>query len=434
MMLAKLGYAPEQYNPNFWILLHGVYIAWWLIGLGEPTFEQFMYLYSISKQHWSFGWVQDNCRMAKERGYFIGHKPSTQKSWRNKWCLAYGDWDCSPRKTVTKHIPTHFQFIDSTSSNHLLSFIDPYFDYNQIMVHETTKQGPLSSLKECPTQQSTQLSSKISWGHNICPDASQRLMKWAIELSQYNLFYRSKTAIKAQVLADFVIEFTPTAEEEKLVIKNKENSKVDDTSFADLDLPKDMWQLCAITLGLPTSNNEVEYEPLLAELRLAKELLIKKLAIYSNSQLITNQASGEYMAKHPRMVKYLDNVQELLKEFPTFTIQQIPRAKNTHVDALASLGLALDTQFKCSILIKHHYQPSIEEIEQVDSMRIDEDPSGQGTIINYLANGNLPMNRVRQSMVRYGKGKHTSKGMSNNTSTITGNNNNTGTNKSNTKH
>ncbi|CAL8133940.1 unnamed protein product [Prunus armeniaca] len=77
MMLAKLGYAPGQYNPNFWLLLHGVYIAWWLVGLGEPTFEQFMYLYSISKQQGSFGWVQANCRKAKERGYFIGHKPST---------------------------------------------------------------------------------------------------------------------------------------------------------------------------------------------------------------------------------------------------------------------------------------------------------------------------------------------------------------------
>ncbi|CAL8152762.1 unnamed protein product [Prunus armeniaca] len=31
-------------------------------------------------------------------------------------------------------------------------------------------------------------------------DASQRLMKWAIELSQYDLIYRLKTAIKAQAL------------------------------------------------------------------------------------------------------------------------------------------------------------------------------------------------------------------------------------------
>ncbi|CAL2226479.1 unnamed protein product [Prunus armeniaca] len=36
------------------------------------------------------------------------------------------------------------------------------------------------------------------------PNASQRLMKWAIELSQYDLLYRPKTAIKAQALADFV--------------------------------------------------------------------------------------------------------------------------------------------------------------------------------------------------------------------------------------
>ncbi|CAL8136887.1 unnamed protein product [Prunus armeniaca] len=113
MMLAKLGYAPGQYNPNFWLLLHGVYIAWWLVGLGEPTFEQFMYLYSISKQQGTFGWVQANCRKAKERGYFIGHKPSTQKSWRNRWCLAYGDWECPLGKTVSRHIPTHFQSIGS---------------------------------------------------------------------------------------------------------------------------------------------------------------------------------------------------------------------------------------------------------------------------------------------------------------------------------
>ncbi|CAL9022627.1 unnamed protein product, partial [Prunus brigantina] len=163
------------------------------------------------------------------------------------------------------------------------------------------------------------------------PDASQRLMKWAIELSQYDLLYRPKTAIKAQALADFVAEFTPSAEEEKLDSKKKESSRADKTS-TEPDQPRDMWQLCvdgalnqkgagagvviitpdgtlleqAIRLGFPTSNNEAEYEALLAGLRLAKELSIKKLAIYSDSQLITSQTSGEYMAKHPRMILYLD--------------------------------------------------------------------------------------------------------------------------------
>ncbi|CAL8136495.1 unnamed protein product [Prunus armeniaca] len=231
------------------------------------------------------------------------------------------------------------------------------------------------------------------------PDASQRLMKWATELSQYDLLYRSKTAIKAQALADFVVEFTSTAEEEKMVTKSKE--KAYDTSPTDSNLPNNMWQLHvdrasnhkgagagviivspdgtlleqAITLGFFASNNKAEYEALLAGLHLAKELSIKRLAIYSHSQLITNQASGEYMAKHPRMVQYLDKVQGILKEFLTFTIQQVLWAGNTHADALASLGLVLDTQFRHYIPVEHFDRPSIEEIEPIDSMQIDEDPS-----------------------------------------------------------
>lgn len=109
----------------------------------------------------------------------------------------------------------------------------------------------------------------------------------------------------------------------------------------------------AIILGCPTLNSEPKYEALLVELRLAKELSIKRLAIYSDFKLITNQASGEYMKKHPRMIQYVDKVQELLKAFPTFTIQQVPRAENTHADAMTSLGSTLDTQFRRSIPVEH---------------------------------------------------------------------------------
>ena len=34
-------------------------------------------------------------------------------------------------------------------------------------------------------------------------------MKWAIELSEFDIKYKPKTAIKGQVLADFVMEFSP---------------------------------------------------------------------------------------------------------------------------------------------------------------------------------------------------------------------------------
>ena len=39
------------------------------------------------------------------------------------------------------------------------------------------------------------------------PETSRRLMKWAIELSEFDIRYRLKTAIKGQIMADFVMEF-----------------------------------------------------------------------------------------------------------------------------------------------------------------------------------------------------------------------------------
>ncbi|CAA0807007.1 Unknown protein, partial [Striga hermonthica] len=44
------------------------------------------------------------------------------------------------------------------------------------------------------------------------PDTSGRMIKWAIELGQFDIQYRPRTAIKAQVLSDFIAEFTPTVE------------------------------------------------------------------------------------------------------------------------------------------------------------------------------------------------------------------------------
>ncbi|KAI5354953.1 hypothetical protein L3X38_007848 [Prunus dulcis] len=80
------------------------------------------------------------------------------------------------------------------------------------------------------------------------------------------------------------------------------------------------------------------------------------------------------MAKHPRMILYLDRVQELLKAFPTFTIQQVS-GQRTHMQT--------------------HWQA-----------KIDEDPSWQDPIIDYLTNGNLPTDKfearkVQQKAERY---------------------------------
>ncbi|KAI5338534.1 hypothetical protein L3X38_017805 [Prunus dulcis] len=101
-----------------------------------------------------------------------------------------------------------------------------------------------------------------------------------------------------------------------MVTKSKE--KGDDTSTTDSNLPNNMWQLHVDG----ASNHK---------------------GARAGVVIITLLEQGEYMAKHPRMVQFLDKVQRHLKEFPTSTIQQVPQAENTHADALASLGSALET-------------------------------------------------------------------------------------------
>ena len=41
------------------------------------------------------------------------------------------------------------------------------------------------------------------------PETSGRLMKWAIELSEFDIRYKPRTAVKGQILANFSMEFTP---------------------------------------------------------------------------------------------------------------------------------------------------------------------------------------------------------------------------------
>ncbi|XP_075633304.1 uncharacterized protein LOC142605746 [Castanea sativa] len=44
-------------------------------------------------------------------------------------------------------------------------------------------------------------------------EAARRMVQWAIKLSQFNIIYQPKTAIKAQALANFIAKFTLSDED-----------------------------------------------------------------------------------------------------------------------------------------------------------------------------------------------------------------------------
>ena len=44
-------------------------------------------------------------------------------------------------------------------------------------------------------------------------EAARRLIQWAVELSEFDIRYQPRHAIKAQALADFIAEFIPSYED-----------------------------------------------------------------------------------------------------------------------------------------------------------------------------------------------------------------------------
>ena len=56
---------------------------------------------------------------------------------------------------------------------------------------------------------------KSLWRVMNNPKAAGRLVLWVIKLSEFNILYRPRTAIKAQALADFVAKFTAKEDEDE---------------------------------------------------------------------------------------------------------------------------------------------------------------------------------------------------------------------------
>ena len=71
----------------------------------------------------------------------------------------------------------------------------------------------------------------------------------------------------------------------------------------------------ALKFGFDVSNNEAEYEALIAGLKLAKDIGADNIEILSNSMLVVQQLKGEYEAKDDGMIKYLQVVRSLVSEF-----------------------------------------------------------------------------------------------------------------------
>nr|GEU55435.1 reverse transcriptase domain-containing protein [Tanacetum cinerariifolium] len=86
------------------------------------------------------------------------------------------------------------------------------------------------------------------------------------------------------------------------------------------------------------TNNEAEYEALIAGLRIAKQMGVTNIQANVDSKLVANQVNETYVAKELGMIKYLEKVKILASTFKEFSIKQVPRGENKIADALSKMA------------------------------------------------------------------------------------------------
>lgn len=87
------------------------------------------------------------------------------------------------------------------------------------------------------------------------------------------------------------------------------------------------------------TNNVAEYKALIFALTEASEMRAREIQIFSDSELLCKQIKGEYKVKNEELKKLFAQALDLIKNFNTFKIKQIPRENNRGADKLARLAI-----------------------------------------------------------------------------------------------
>ena len=252
------------------------------------------------------------------------------------------------------------------------------------------------------------------------PETSGRLIKWVIELSEFEIRYKPRTSIKGQVFADFIMEFIPS---------NIPAQPIETTQLTT-DLP--IWRLSvdgatnsqgsgagmiltspegfdveyALKFGFQASNNEAEYEAVIAGLNLAHSMEADQLEVCSDSQLVVKQIEDSYEARGEKVILYLKKVRELFKKFIRVQVKHVPRVENSRADALEKLAAASREDLDRLVPVEHLPKPSV-NVDDEEVSPVMFEPSWMDPIWDYLVDRILPSDPKEASKLKTMSAKFT---------------------------
>ncbi|GKV31526.1 hypothetical protein SLEP1_g40206 [Rubroshorea leprosula] len=220
------------------------------------------------------------------------------------------------------------------------------------------------------------------------------------------------SAIRAQALADFIVECTPgnsipTLEPNDwtLYVDGASSSKGSGAG-ALLIGPDGYRSEHALKFNFDATNNMAEYEALLLGLQLALELKLSAIQVYSDSQLVVNQINSICEVVDPVMVKYVALIAELKCKFQKFCLSKIPRTENEQADSLSKFASDSSSHSR-SVFVEVLDEPSFVKPRVMEISTDPDTPSWTDPILSFLRDGIVPEDRQEAMKLRRKASRYT---------------------------
>ncbi|XP_027368832.1 uncharacterized protein LOC113874822 [Abrus precatorius] len=227
-----------------------------------------------------------------------------------------------------------------------------------------------------------------------------RVGKWALALTKYSLIYKPLKFVKGQVVADFVVDHSIPIKEIDFISLKSSKLYFDGSSHRNgvgigilIISPDEIPTKLRFEIKTTCSNNEAEYEALLAGLEILLNFGARNVIIRGDSELVIKQLTKEYKCLSKNLVEYWVKVNKLLQKFEEVILEHIPRDKNQEANELA--------------LIASKYRISSENLTKLTEIReklgstnleilnINDltDQDWRKPLVNYLKDPNIPTDR-----------------------------------------
>nr|GEW34869.1 reverse transcriptase domain-containing protein [Tanacetum cinerariifolium] len=144
-----------------------------------------------------------------------------------------------------------------------------------------------------------------------------------------------------------------------------------------------------IRLNFPSTNNEVEYEALLAGLQIAQKIKVRALKVKVDLEAVACQLNGEFVASSEGMTKYQTKAMEHAALFKKFSIQNIHRNQNQKANVLSKLASVTFNHLTKEILVEVLNAKSV-DVKEISTIVEEEGDNWITLIVKCLEMGIWP--------------------------------------------